>query len=236
MEEQNTKTTNHTWPIALSLLFVIFGILLAAQGRTQIGVANSLENQSSEDLGQIILNLTENRDALAMDLEKLENEIHSMEEKTEAGISLQATLDNQLRQLSIFTGATEVSGPGVSVTITGDSSVMYLDLVDIVNELFVSGAEAVAINDTRITFNTVINEQVNAYGELVNAVDGRELLSPIVIKAIGNADTLEKGLTYNGGIINMLNVLYKVYPVVKKEEMVTIPPAAEFEPTLITYQ
>ena len=65
MEEQNTKTTNHTWPIALSLLFVIFGILLAAQVRTQIGVANSLENQSSEDLGQIILNLTENRDALA---------------------------------------------------------------------------------------------------------------------------------------------------------------------------
>ena len=111
---------------------------------------------------------------------------------------------------------------------------------DRVNELFASGAEAVSINDTRFTIHTVISEketvvetrdesgkpyQKESYVPIIN---GKELLYPIVIKAIGDPVTLETGLTYPGGIIESLNSLYMVYPVIKKADNLVIPAAEDY--------
>lgn len=230
------KINMQPFQITLALVLFFFGILLTAQFRTQVAVSNSLESQTADDLSAIILSLSESRNDLVSNLATLQRELRSIEEKANAGMSLSATVNQQIRQLNMVIGRTAIEGPGVSVTITGDSPLMYLDLIDLVNELFGSGAEAVAINNTRICFNTVISEGYNEKGQLGITIDGKELLSPVVIKAIGNADTLEKGLTYTGGIINMFNVLYQLYPVVKKEQSVHIPAASYRPPAYIKYE
>ena len=217
------KTAHKKWQIPLTIALLVFGILLTAQYRTNVGFNNSLEAQSIDDLSNLVISLSENRTSLHNELVTLKDQLNSIKEKANAGISLTNTLTTQARELKIITGTTAVEGSGVSITITGDSPILYLDLIDIVNELFNTGAEVVSINDIRITQKTSFQEIADRKGNTNIYVAKQKMLYPIVIKAIGNPDTLEKGLTFNGGIINNLNVFYGIYPTVKKEDVVKIP-------------
>ncbi|MDD2569159.1 MAG: DUF881 domain-containing protein, partial [Clostridia bacterium] len=111
------------------------------------------------------------------------------------------------------------------ITITADSPLMNVDLVDIINELRVTGAEAIAVNDVRITSYTSIGEGVDANNNAIITINGSRLLTPVVIKAIGKPATLQEGLTFPGGIIDNLNTLYNIYPTIKQSEKLTIPAA-----------
>ena len=202
------------------------GLLISTQYSTQQALVNSLSNQDQEDLVTLVKSLNEKRTKLELEVDTLIKNKQSLDEKATLGSDLVANLQAELRQLKIINGTVPVHGPGVVITITGDSNLMYLDLIDLVNELWVSGAEAVAINDHRIENNTTIYHAEDANHRLVITINGKPLLSPVVIKAIGNPDTLEKGLTFTGGIIDSLNTLYQVFPVVKKQEDVVIPAAS----------
>ncbi|MDD2498419.1 MAG: DUF881 domain-containing protein [Desulfitobacteriaceae bacterium] len=213
------------WQIPLFIALFIFALLVSTQYRTQIAYVHSLSNQKSEDLVAIVKSLNEKRNLLEAELDKLAKTKRSLDEKYNAGSSLIANLTKDLQHLKVITGAVPVEGPGIIISITGDSNLMYLDLIDLVNELWVSGAEAIAINNIRIDNQTIISQGEDSNHRLVITVNNQPLLSPVVIKAIGNPDTLEKGLTFTGGIIDSLNTLYSVYPVIKKEENVTLPTA-----------
>jgi uncharacterized protein YlxW (UPF0749 family) len=211
--------------ITLAIVMLFFGILLTAQIRTQVKATNSIENQNSQDLSMIIITLNEKREDLNKNLASLEEELENLGNKANDGISLNATLDNQIKQLNMITGNSAVEGPGISVTITGDSPLFYLDIIDLVNELFSSGAEAVAVNDIRVHLRTMIYEGPNAKGDYIITIDGKEAFFPVIIKAVGNADTLEKGLTYPGGRIDFFNNFYHIFPTIKKEQQINIPPS-----------
>jgi len=210
------------WQVPLFIALFLFGLLVSTQYTTQQALVNSLSNQNQEDLVKLVKSLNEKRARLELEIDTLRKNKQSLDEKAALGSDLVTNLQAELRQLKIVNGTIPVHGPGVTITITGDSNLMYLDLIDLVNELWVSGAEAVAINDHRIENNTIISQAEDANHRLVITVNKEPLLSPVVIKAIGNPDTLEKGLTFTGGIIDNLNTLYQVYPVVKKQEDVVI--------------
>lgn len=129
--ENTAKNKRKTQPIhiTLALVMLLFGVLLTAQFRTHIAVSNALENQTIDDLGAIILSLSEKQQEVSKNLALLQKELRSLEEKTSAGMSLEATLTNQVKQLQMITGATPVEGQGISVTITGDSPLCTLTLL-----------------------------------------------------------------------------------------------------------
>ncbi|MGI6712319.1 MAG: DUF881 domain-containing protein [Bacillota bacterium] len=211
------------WHIPLFIALLIFGMLVSIQYKTQLAVIHSLSNQKTEDLVALVKNLNEKRNMLESEVEELNRTKRSLEEKSTAGQSLVTNLEKEMEHLKTITGTIPVQGPGISITITGDSFLMYQDLIDLVNELWVSGAEAVAINEFRITNNTVISHGEDANHQPVITINNQQLLYPIVIRAIGKADTLEKGLTFTGGIIDNFNTIYQVYPVIKKEKNLKIP-------------
>jgi len=214
---------NKRWQIPLFIALFIFGLLVSTQYRTQLAFLNSLSSQKSEDLVALVKSLNEKRNTLEEEVENLTKAKRSLDEKAAAGYSLVASLENELKQLKVITGTIPIHGPGVSITITGDSNLMYLDLIDLVNELWVSGAEAVSINGYRIENTTVISQAEDSNHRLIITINEEPLLTPVIIHAVGNPDTLEKGLTFTGGIIDSFNTLYQVYPVVKKETDVKIP-------------
>lgn len=104
--------------------------------------------------------------------------------------------------LELVSGAVAVHGPGILVTLddapnaaggtggrggqTGDGRVFDRDLQDVVNALWAAGAEAVSINNQRLTVQTAIRSA----GEAV-LVDLRPLSPPYLLRAVGQADTLE---------------------------------------------
>lgn len=203
--------------ITFSLGLTLLSFAIVCQINFEYNSAQALENQSTESLVAMVRSLNEYR-------ANLDDELNALE-KSRSNLSATAALEKQLQNSRIFAGQETVCGQGVSVTITADYEVYDMDIIDIANELKVSGAEAIAINNHRLTAKSHITSEYDQDDQLYLALDGERLLTPIVITAIGDAATLEKGLLFTGGIIDNLNTLYGIYPIVRQEENVTIPAA-----------
>lgn len=214
MPEKSPKTSR-LLSFCVALTFLSFAIV--CQINFESNSVQSLENQSTDTLVAMVRSLNDYRNRLNNELTQLE--------RTESSRSVAIRLEQQLNSARIFAGAVAVSGPGISVTITADYDLYSMDVIDIVNELKVSGAEAIAINNQRLTSRTHLTQETDSDEHLFLALNGERLLTPIVITAIGDPATLEKGLTFTGGIVDNLNTLYGIYPIVRQEEQVTMPAA-----------
>lgn len=232
--KRNTKSM--LWTISLTVVFFCFGILLMAQYYTHQDETDSLLNESPTSLMILFKAVNDHRESLTTELEDLQQQLAKSQDLVNSGISLSSSIQSRITNLEIATGDKAVVGSGITITITGDSHLIDSDIIDLVNELFVSGAEAVSINDIRFTMHTHISDRTilttitdngNAYTTqgYVLIIDGEELLYPIVIKAIGDPSTLETGLTYPGGIIESFNTYYMIYPTIKRTDNIVIPAA-----------
>jgi hypothetical protein len=91
------------------------------------------------------------------------------------------------------------------------------DIQRVVNELKAAGAEAIAINDQRVTAMT----SIRCVGPVVHVNSIATTASPVRIEAIGNAEAMMSGLRMTGGIlgtfpdISMMNM--------EKAENLTLP-------------
>ncbi len=209
------------WQIPIFITFLLLGILLSVQFRTQQNFLGDLSLQKSDDLVLMLKKLHDKRGELEKGLRELEQQQRSLQADVNARETLAESLKNESEQLKMALGLTPVRGPGITITITTESPMVYLDLVDIINELWASQAEAIAINDQRITpWTSIYWNKTN----LTLTINGKEILYPCTIKAIGNQDKLESGLRLLGGILDDL-AIYKVYPVIKRVEEIELPAA-----------
>ena len=131
---------------------------------------------------------------------------------------VQSRLDDiasRVRRAELNTGYIAVRGPGVRLTVDNrpgvevNSEIRDEDLAILVDGLWEAGAEAIAVNDQRI----------NALGGIRNTnraihVNGRPVIAPYVVSAIGDNRTLQASLlqTTQGqewfALVNGLGFLY----------------------------
>lgn len=151
---------------------------------------------------------TELREKLAIWKEKYEEtntkyeetieKLNEYKQKRESNQEASELLDKELLQAKTIAGLTDVKGNGIIVTLTDNDeavdgrAVRAEDLNELINELRVAGAEAISINDQRIT-NMVDVFQVDE-SILVNG-KRKWISSPYVVKAIGDPKYLESALT-----------------------------------------
>lgn len=124
--------------------------------------------------------------------------VASNAERSSAGATTQDRLDDleaAVRRAGLNSGFAAVHGPGVRITVDNrpdvevNSEIRDEDLAILVDGLFEAGAEAIAINDQR----------VNALGGIRNTnravhVNGRPVIAPYVVSAIGDPRTLQARL------------------------------------------
>lgn len=124
--------------------------------------------------------------------------VASNAERSSAGATTQDRLDDleaAVRRAGLNSGFAAVHGPGVRITVDNrpdvevNSEIRDEDLAILVDGLFEAGAEAIAINDQR----------VNALGGIRNTnravhVNGRPVIAPYVLSAIGDPRTLQARL------------------------------------------
>ena len=69
---------------------------------------------------------------------------------------IKKVLNQELMENELYLGYTDVEGEGIIITLTDTSlkSIERYDLISLVNELKLAGAEAISINDERIV-NTI---------------------------------------------------------------------------------
>jgi uncharacterized protein YlxW (UPF0749 family) len=141
-------------------------------------------------------------DALHQQLGTLETSVASLQSAAGHDRAVSRQLEADLAQVSGTSGVAPVSGPGVRVTAddapgaerSANGVILDTDLQALVNALWESGAEAVAINGHRLTSLSAIRFAGQAI-----TVDYRSLTPPYVIDAIGDPNTLPAKLLETPG-------------------------------------
>ena len=197
----------HGWQIYLALTFVLLGILISTQIQTQNRLDSDLASQSTSNLSIMIKNLTDRRLQLTEELAEAEYNLEIYQEEYLDDSLLLEKLDSDIARLQLINGTIPAKGPGIVVQVTGN--LLASDLSILVNEFWAAGAEAVAVNDVRITPYTGFNYIGTSTSTYLTC--GNEVLTtPIILSVIGNGNTLERSLTMPGGIADNLEV-YQIY-------------------------
>lgn len=217
--------------LALTTGMICFILVLAIviQVKT-IKSTNSIVIQtlSNEDLRDDLLKWKEKYDNANLELEKAEKKL---EETRQIAIQNSPELmqkESDLKNNNIALGLTDVTGSGVVITLKDNQSITnenigitddirsYLvhdaNLREIVRNLKVSGAEAISINNERVTSSTAIVCSGN-----VIRINDRKVGSPFEIKAIGSPELLYGNL---GETITRLNNSGIIVEIQKQDNIV----------------
>lgn len=115
-------------------------------------------------------------------------------------------LEEEVEQKNMLLGQTDVQGTGIVVTMDNPEDysqdevrpVSASDLVMLINELRMAGAEAISINGQRIVTKSDVFEIDN----YIYRVNGERVTAPFTIKAIGDITYLKSALSIKGGYID----------------------------------
>ena len=196
--------------ILVAIVCALLGFLLTYQFKllTDKNKENVIENNS--DILLEIENLKKEKKELEETNMSLSEELKKLEEAAAKEGEVEGEIKKLLYNARMQIGLLDVKGPGIILTITPKNSIFSTnstqnvksiseeELVNIVNSLWYSNAEAISINDMRITPQTGI-KTAGSYISISSA--GRiDPNAEIVIKAIGDKSKLNVGVNYAGAL------------------------------------
>lgn len=163
----------------------------------------SIENMREAELRTELANWKSKYEETEAKYEETVKKIDEYKETKQSNEKTEKIVEQELEQTNLLLGKTDVQGEGIEVTLkdTGDEEIARInadDLLVIVNSLKMAGAEAISINDERIIN---MSDIVDIGGTFIK-VNGQRILTPYIIKAIGNSSYLETALTGNGGHVD----------------------------------
>ena len=152
--------------------------------------------------------------------QELEAKVEEYKQKKESNNETSELVMEELEEANMKLGKTNIEGQGIEITIKPSQSeeiaaITADDLINIVNSLKSAGAEAISINDERILTMTDIVD----INELFIKVNGQRILSPYVIKAVGNKSYLESALIGAGGVADNLKKLGHEVTIIQSDKV-----------------
>lgn len=200
---------NKEFIITITIICFILGLMFTMQIRT-VKKNTTTENVRNSELQAQYAELKKSYDDMQITLaekEKILQDYRNAETEEETIELMKQELNNALRDA----GLKDVRGQGIIMTVEdsiaeagADANLNnYLvhdeDLLNLVNELKSSGAEAISINDKRI----VSMSSIRCAGATI-LVNDEKVAPPFVIKAIGDSALLESAITMRGSYVDIL--------------------------------
>ncbi|MFI5980879.1 DUF881 domain-containing protein [Streptomyces sp. NPDC051555] len=218
------------------------GLVLAAMvvtlGAAQARIAAPVLAKEREELISRVERADDHADGLEKDIERLRDDVAGRQRA-----ALKQHGGDQGELLALLSGATEVRGPGIKLTVddakgasTGNGNgpresagfsdtgrLRDRDMQRIVNGLWQAGAEAVAINGQRLTALSAIR----AAGDAI-LVDNKPLVPPYEILAVGDKKRLNTEFqdSVDGQYLHVLQESYGIRYTLSAENEVRLPAAS----------
>lgn len=219
--------------VILSLVCLVLGFMIAfsyqitQKNDTEL-ISNTQWEQDVELRNQLISQEEENR-KLQKELNEKQGKLLEIEQELAQEEQVFFNLAEDADKYRIFLGKVKVKGSGVTVTLEdgqydpheeniNNYIVHEHHVFNVINELYVSGATAIAINGQRLSHNSYIV----CNGPVIE-VDGNPHPAPFIITAIGDPEILSSALNLTGGVKDMLvneNITFKLE---KNEEIILDP-------------
>ena len=154
----------------------------------------AIENMRESELRTAISEWKTKYEEMNKKLEEVQKCINEYKNKLDKNEETSELVDKELHESNTLLGKTDVYGEGVVVTLSynDEKKIKASDLIVLVNELKYGGAEAISINDIRITNDTEITFIDNSY---IIIGSEQRISSPYVVKAIGNTTYLSSVLS-----------------------------------------
>lgn len=215
--------------VVLGIMCFALSLGICIQIRT-VKNSNSTVSQDYEEnnLRAEVLKYKEKYERKYKELEETEEKLETERQNSTQNNEDLAKKEDEIKQGNKMIGLTEVTGPGVIVTLSDskkDSSsvlnpntllVHDADVLSVINELKNAGAEAISINEQRL----VPISSISCGGNIID-INGEKVGAPFEIKAIGLPEQLS-ALSRQGGYLEILKNA-SIGVELKKSNNITIP-------------
>ncbi|MFI5226610.1 MAG: DUF881 domain-containing protein, partial [Candidatus Limnocylindrales bacterium] len=183
-----------TWQVTLAAALFVLGFLIAAQLQSE-APRTSYTSQERAPLVQTALGLQAQQDTLKAHLLGLRAQIEDLEGRSKGNSDSVKALNDALEQARIAAGLTGLHGTGLVIQLEDstdtippgandtDYRVSAVDVRTVVRELWLAGAEAVAVNGERVTVSTAV---LDIGGSVL--VNSAYVSPPYQVSAIGPTD------------------------------------------------
>lgn len=187
-----------SWQVTLGVALLTLGFLIATQLRTEAPRVRYASNERIP-LVETAHGLQSQQDGLKDRLLALRQEIQDRESQGQGSAVLVQDLDRRLREARLVAGLTALQGSGVGLQLSDSSKpippggnptdyiVSAHDVRTVIEELWLAGAEAIAVNGERVTATTAI---IDIGGSVL--VNAAYLAPPYQILAIGPDDLYDQ--------------------------------------------
>ncbi len=215
--------------LVLGLMCFALTLGICVQVRT-VKSSNSTVSQNYEEnnLRAEVLRYKERYENKYKELEKAEEQLEKERQNSTQNDEELARKEEEIKKGNKMIGLTEVTGPGVIVTLNDSKKdvnsvlnpssliVHDADVLSVINELKNAGAEAISINEQRL----VPTSSISCGGNIID-INGEKVGAPFVIKAIGLPEQLA-ALSRPGGYLERLKE-DGIGVELKKSNNITIP-------------
>lgn len=172
----------------------------------------AIETMRESELRTELANTKQKYEEVSSKLQEVESKIAEHKAKIESDEDIAALLINEVNEAEMYMGYTRLKGEGIEIILADNDfkSIESYDIITLLNELKLAGAEAIEINGQRIT---AYSEIVDVNGNIL--VNTSKISGPYIIKAIGNQKYLESAITIKGGyyddmIANEKSISYEI--------------------------
>lgn len=171
---------------------------------------NSSYLDQEESYREDLIDQKERNKELTEELNNLQIRIREFEKSFAENKDEYEHLLNEAEKLRLMIGEIPSQGQGVRVTLKdgeynpnstnpNEYIVHESHVLSVINELKISGAEAISINGQRLKSNSYIR----CNGPVIT-IDGRQFPAPFVIEAVGDSKSLVASMKIVGGIFDQL--------------------------------
>jgi uncharacterized protein YlxW (UPF0749 family) len=201
--------------VVLALVFLVLGYMIAfsyhlTEKMNETAPKTNKQWERNLSLRNQIINEQERNRELQKELNIKQDKVLEIEKELSKEAEVFYNLAEDTEKYRMFLGKVKVKGKGVQVTLAdgeydpvevnaNNYIVHEYHVFKVINELYISGATAVAINGQRLSNNSYIH----CNGPVIT-VDGTQHPAPFIITAIGDSDVLSTSLSLAGGVTDQL--------------------------------
>ncbi len=198
-----------SWQVTLGFALLGLGFLVAAQLASE-GPRIRYTSQERTPLVETARDLQAQQDGLKQQILELRAAIQDFEAAGQGGAAITRQLNSDLENARIAAGLVAMTGPGIVLQLSDSDAAIppdgsqrdYLvsgqDVLTVVEELWLAGAEGIAVNGERIAVATAI---VDIGGSVL--VNSAYIAAPYQISAIGPPDMFDR-LTRSAGFVDFI--------------------------------
>ncbi|SDY41797.1 Uncharacterized conserved protein YlxW, UPF0749 family [Tindallia californiensis] len=214
----------------LLVISILIGLILAIQVKNLDDDYRFISVKTISDLNAAIRQETEEIDHLKELIDQQEKRLREYQFAIASEGSIDEILIQDIEHMRMRSGHYDLEGPGVIVVLMDSERELYKgenpnnvivhdeDVLRIVNDLKIAGAEALSINGQRY-LNT---SEIQCTGPTIT-INQMTYAQPFVIKAIGNPDTLNAAIKAPGTYSREIKEVFGIQVESHVSERIRIP-------------